>query len=139
MATGFKTIEKKYGVKVVSEGYHYSMAQGKSIETFKMYSADGCCWDKGLSRKGVKKECEEWADGLLEIKRKADLAKRKASMDRADAFQRCWELAVEIAHTGVYGDNRSELEDIAYSFDIFVCYTDDGIAVEDEMAYFTYQ
>ena len=39
--TGFKTIEKKYGVKVVSEGHHYNGV--KSVETFKMYSADGCC------------------------------------------------------------------------------------------------
>ena len=81
----------------------------------------------------------KWSEALLEIKRKTDYIKRKASMDRADAFQRCWDLAVEIAHTGVYGDNRSELEDLAYEFDIFVCYTDDGIAVEDEMAYFTYR
>lgn len=139
MATGFKTIEKKYGVKVVSEGHWYNPLTGRSQETFNLYSADGCCWEKGLSRKRVKAECEEWAEALLEIKRKTDYIKRKASMDRADAFQRCWDLAVEIAHTGVYGDNRSELEDLAYEFDIFVCYTDDGIAVEDEMAYFTYQ
>lgn len=64
--TGFKTIEKKYGVKVVSEGHHYNGV--KSVETFKMYSADGCCWEKGLSRKGVKAECERWADHLITIK-----------------------------------------------------------------------
>lgn len=68
MTTGFKTIEKKYGVKVVSEGYHYNMYLGKSVETFKMYSADGCCWEKGLSRKGVKAECEKWSKELISIK-----------------------------------------------------------------------
>ena len=68
MTTGFKTIEKKYGVKVRSEGYHYNIYAGKMVETFKLYSADGCCWEKGLSRKGVKAECERWANDLIAIK-----------------------------------------------------------------------
>lgn len=65
---GFKGIEKKYGVTVVSEGYHFNYLSGKSVETFKMFTKDGCCWEKGLSRNGVKKECEEWEKQLLEIK-----------------------------------------------------------------------
>lgn len=72
MTKGFKTIEKKYGVKVVSEGSWYNERTGRMVETFKMYSADGCCWEKGLSRKGVKAECERWADALLSIKAKID-------------------------------------------------------------------
>ena len=68
MTRGFKTLEKKYGVKVVSEGYHYSIYRGKMVETFKMYSADGCCWEKGMSRGRVKAECEEWARHLFEVK-----------------------------------------------------------------------
>lgn len=66
--TGFKAIERKYGVKVMSEGHHWNPMTGRSVETFKMYSADGCCWEKGLSRKGVKAECEEFAKSLLAIK-----------------------------------------------------------------------
>lgn len=65
---GFKTLEKKYGVKVVSEGKHYNPLTGKWIETFKMYSADKCCWNKGMSRKDVKLECEKWSKQLLSIK-----------------------------------------------------------------------
>lgn len=68
MTTGFKTIEKKYGVKVVSEGYSFNWAGNRAVETFKIYSADGCCWEKGLSRKNVKAECERWANELLAIK-----------------------------------------------------------------------
>ena len=69
MTKGFKTIENKYGVKVISEGYYYSPWLNKSVETFKMYTADGCCWEKGLSRVGVKKEVETWKKQLLEIKK----------------------------------------------------------------------
>lgn len=68
MTNGFKTIEKKYGVTVVSEGYSYSFSTMRMVETFKMYSADRCPWAKGLSRKGVKAECEKWAEALLSIK-----------------------------------------------------------------------
>ena len=64
----FKGLEARYGIQVVSEGYHVNLA-GKSVETFKMFSADGCCWEKGLSRAGVKKECEEWGAQLLNIKK----------------------------------------------------------------------
>lgn len=72
MARGFKTIEKKYGVKVVIDDIYYSPFTGKSRELFKMYSADGCCWEKGLSREGVKKEVAEWGDSLLKIKKNVE-------------------------------------------------------------------
>ena len=75
MAYGFKGLEAKYGVKVMSEGYHYNELTGKSAETFKMFSADGCCWEKGLSRAGVKKECEEWSAQLLGIKKLSGIGK----------------------------------------------------------------
>lgn len=65
---GFKTLGKKYGVTVISEGFHWNDFLGKRIETFKIYSADGCPWEEGLSRKGVKIECERWAKQLLTIK-----------------------------------------------------------------------
>ena len=65
---GFKGLEEKYGITIVSEGYYLDPFNGKRIETFKMYSADGCPWEKGLSRDGVKRECELWAKSLLKIK-----------------------------------------------------------------------
>lgn len=66
---GFKGVETKYGIKVVSEGTYWSPLKGRSIETFKIITADGCCWEKGLSRKGVKAECERWAKDILSIKK----------------------------------------------------------------------
>ena len=65
---GFKTLEKKYGITVISEGFHWNDFLGKRIETFRMYSADGCPWEKGLNKKGVRLECERWAKQLLVIK-----------------------------------------------------------------------
>ena len=68
MTYGFKTIEKKYGVKVLSEGHTFFPYSDRCVETFAMYDSEGCCWAKGLSRKGVKAECERWAKELLTIK-----------------------------------------------------------------------
>lgn len=65
---GFKGLEQKYGIKVVSEGYHYSPFIGKCVETFKIYTADECLWEKGLLRRYVKYECIEWEEALLSIK-----------------------------------------------------------------------
>ena len=43
MATGFKTLEKKYGIRVVSEGEWYNPLTGRCVETFNIYTGDGCC------------------------------------------------------------------------------------------------
>ena len=65
----FKTIEKKYGIEVFSEGAHWNPLKGRFFTTYKIYSADGCCWEKGLSREGVKREVETWGDALIQIKK----------------------------------------------------------------------
>ena len=79
--TGFKTIEEKYGVKVVSEGEWYNPRTGRMQETFKIYSADGNLWENGLTRRGVKAECEKWEDILIKLKNRiADLRAKKAAL-----------------------------------------------------------
>ena len=68
---GFKTLEKKYGIKVMEDYFrieHYTNGKQKIIPLFKIYSADGCPWENGLTRKQVKEECEQWSDELIKIK-----------------------------------------------------------------------
>ena len=67
---GFLSLEKKYGIKVVSDDI-YNPFSGRTSKRYKMYSADGCPWENGLTKAGVKKECEEWSKALLEIKAKS--------------------------------------------------------------------
>lgn len=59
---GFKRLENKYGIKVVVDDY------GNGNTYYKMYSADGCPWENGLTKKGVYDECTTWSKQLLEIK-----------------------------------------------------------------------
>jgi hypothetical protein len=71
-------LEKKYGIKVEKD--FVSAISGKQL--YKMYSADGCHWESGLSLKGLREECEEWGKLLLEIKQRADERKARAAERR---------------------------------------------------------
>lgn len=65
-------LEKKYGV-TITVGTYWSPFGRKFRNDYKIFSADGCCWDKGYSTlKEVEKMCREDAKGLLEIKRKVE-------------------------------------------------------------------
>lgn len=75
MATGFKTLENRYGIRVVEERW-FNPLIGRMVTTYKMFSADGCPWEKGLSRAGVKAECERWSEQLLQIKNRCAAARR---------------------------------------------------------------
>ena len=69
--TGFKMIEKTYGVKIVDDSF-YNPKNGRFVRCYAMYSADGCRWENGLSREGVHREIERWGKDLLEIKKNVE-------------------------------------------------------------------
>ena len=64
---GFVRLEKKYGIRVCDDSY-YSPRTGRFVTRYRMYAADGCSWENGLTREGVKAECERWSKELLAIK-----------------------------------------------------------------------
>lgn len=66
---GFIRLEKKYGIRIVEDEI-YNPFSGRTMKRYKMYSADGCLWENGLTKEGVKRECEQWANVLLNIKAK---------------------------------------------------------------------
>lgn len=54
-------LEEKYGVRIEKEEYFLNL--------YKIYSADGCPWEKGLKTiKDCEKECKRWGKELLAIK-----------------------------------------------------------------------
>ena len=68
---GFIRLEKKYGIKVKEDDI-YNPFTGRTLKRFKIYTADGCPWANGLTKDGVKRECETWSQQLLEIKNKSE-------------------------------------------------------------------
>ena len=62
-----KQLEQKYKIRIADDSY-VNPINGKFVKAYKIYSADGCCWEKGLRNlKAVKAECEEWATAFATI------------------------------------------------------------------------
>lgn len=71
---GFIRLEKKYGIWVVEDDF-YNPFTGRISKRYKMYSADGCKWANGLTKEGVKEECEKYSEALLKIKERKKVIK----------------------------------------------------------------
>ena len=71
--TTIERLEKKYGIKVRKD--FFSWESNKQL--YKMYSADGCPWENGLTLKGLGEECKRWGKELLEIKQGVDEARAR--------------------------------------------------------------
>ena len=61
-------LEKRYGISIVENGYYGWKGY---VRLYDIYSADGCCWDKGFRcLRDVEAECKKYADAILSIKEK---------------------------------------------------------------------
>lgn len=64
---GFIRLEKKYGIKVVEDEI-YNPFTGKTKMRYKIYTADRCPWQNGLTKEGIKKECQKYSQVFINIK-----------------------------------------------------------------------
>lgn len=64
---GIRRLEEKYGIKVVDDSFYNPLTK-KWYKLYKMYSADGCWWDNGLTYNELQAECKKNAETLLKIK-----------------------------------------------------------------------
>lgn len=68
-------IEKRWGVRIVDDEPYWRGE--RLLPLYKIYSADGCTWENGLtSIKAVENECREWSDALLSIKKEVEECRR---------------------------------------------------------------
>ena len=63
----FEMLRKKYGVRIAYDGVEWRNSKLPTT-LYKIYTADGCQWENGLTYKGVLMECKKWAKSLLQIK-----------------------------------------------------------------------
>ena len=66
---GFVRIEKKYGIRVCEDRI-YNPLTGREKVCYKIYTADGCHWENGLTKEGVKAEVAKWGDAMIEMRDK---------------------------------------------------------------------
>ena len=80
---GFVRLEKKYGIRVAAD-ICCDPLTGKTKTLYQIYSADGCPWENGLTKEGVKAECEKYGKQFLRIKKVTDTA--NALTNKANMF-----------------------------------------------------
>ena len=59
-------MEKKYGIKVRDDSY-WNPFKRKFVKRYKIYTADGCPWENGLSFRGLQAECRKHGDVFIAI------------------------------------------------------------------------
>lgn len=60
-------LEQKYGIKVRDDSFWNPVSQ-RYVKRYRIYTADGCPWENGLSYRGLFKECRECGESMLSIK-----------------------------------------------------------------------
>ena len=68
---GIKRLEEKYGIKVVDDSFYNPLTK-RYHKLYKMYSADGCPWENGLTYNKLQAECKQYAEVLLKIKKECE-------------------------------------------------------------------
>ena len=68
--------EKKYGIYIEDDSY-YHILRDEYLKLYKIYTADGCKWENGMTYKGLLKEIRENKETFLEIKRITEQRKAK--------------------------------------------------------------
>lgn len=61
-----KKMEKKYGIRIADDSFYNPMT-GKYSKRYRIYTADGCPWENGLSYRGLQAECREYGDTFKRI------------------------------------------------------------------------
>ena len=81
---GFITLEKKYGIRIAAD-ICCNPLTGETKTLYQIYTADGCPWENGLTKEGVKAECEKYSAAFLRIKNVTDVT--KALQKKAERFR----------------------------------------------------
>ena len=80
--TTIERLSKKYGIKVRDDSFSDPLTR-RYQKRYRMYSADGCSWEKGLTLKGLQEECKTWEKQLLEIKANTEAARARRAAKNA--------------------------------------------------------
>lgn len=64
---GIKSYESKYGITITNDSFTNPLT-GKYQKRYKIYTADGCLWENGLTYRGLQQEIKTSGDIFLQIK-----------------------------------------------------------------------
>lgn len=64
---GIKSYESKYGITITNDSFTNPLT-GKYQKRYKIYTADGCLWENGLTYRGLQQEIKTSGDIFLQMK-----------------------------------------------------------------------
>jgi len=64
---GIRYLEEKYGITVTNDSFTNPLT-GKYQKRYKIYTADGCLWENGLTYRGLQQEIKASTNIFLQIK-----------------------------------------------------------------------
>ena len=59
-------MEKKYGIFIRDDSFYDPLKQ-KFCKRYRIYTADGCQWENGLSFRGLQAECKRYGDTFKKV------------------------------------------------------------------------
>lgn len=66
MSTRLKTLEKKYKITIEPDMI-YNPLTGRTKMCYRIYTADGCSWENGLSYNALIAECKKYENAFRNI------------------------------------------------------------------------
>lgn len=81
MSTAVRKMEIKYGINIVDDSF-FDPWTNKYNKRYKIYTADGCSWENGLTFRGLQAECKKYGDAFIEIAENAGHWKRMEELKR---------------------------------------------------------
>ena len=78
-------LEKRYGIYIEDDSYFHPLGN-RFVKQYRMYSADGCQWENGLSNlKAVEAECKKYEMELLSIKKTTEAIENAKNLRMVEA------------------------------------------------------
>ncbi len=62
----FDKMEKRYKIKIIDDSFWDPFIQKYKYQ-YKIVTADGCTWEKGLSYRSLQKECAKYKEEFRKI------------------------------------------------------------------------
>ena len=60
-------MERKYGIKIRDDTF-YDPLKNRTVKRYRIYTADGCQWENGLTFRGLQAECRKYGNTFKKIR-----------------------------------------------------------------------
>lgn len=62
----YPKMEEKYQIRIEDDSFYHPLT-GRFYKRYRIYTADGCQWENGLSFRGLQAECKKYGETFKKI------------------------------------------------------------------------